>query len=404
MSHLKRNNLIRKSQHGFMPNKSCATNLLVFLETVTKAVDEGKNVDVIYLDFAKAFDLVPRQRLLEKLKAHGVSGPLLRWIGDWLKGRRQRVVLNGKASGWVNVTSGVPQGSILGPILFTIFINDLDEEVVEKVKVLLKFADDTKMGHIIDSEESWRSLQDALDSLCNWAERWEMKFNVEKCHVLHLGRTNERRIYSMNGTQLITTEMEKDIGVLVCENLKPSKQCEKAARTAQGVLTQVLRTLSYRDRTVLPKIYVQYVRPHLEFAIQAWAPWQQGDINLIEDVQRRMVRQVTGLQGWTNEERLDELRMVTLEKRRRAQDLVQAHKILREVDDVDSRTWFERPDQNQHRTRTAEWGLRQSGHPPRLELRKNFFSQRVVTEWNNLPGPMRSTKSLNEFKSSLYNE
>ena len=404
MSHLKRNNLIRKSQHGFMPNKSCATNLLVFLETVTKAVDEGKNVDVIYLDFAKAFDLVPRQRLLEKLKAHGVSGPLLRWIGDWLKGRRQRVVLNGKASGWVNVTSGVPQGSILGPILFTIFINDLDEEVVEKVKVLLKFADDTKMGHIIDSEESWRSLQDALDSLCNWAERWEMKFNVEKCHVLHLGRTNERRIYSMNGTQLITTEMEKDIGVLVCENLKPSKQCEKAARTAQGVLTQVLRTLSYRDRTVLPKIYVQYVRPHLEFAIQAWAPWQQGDINLIEDVQRRMVRQVTGLQGRTYEERLDELGMVTLEKRRRAQDLVQAHKILHEVDDVDSRTWFERPDQNQHRTRTAEWGLRQSGHPPRLELRKNFFSQRVVTEWNNLPGPMRSTKSLNEFKSSLYNE
>ena len=187
----------------------------------------------------------------------------------------------------------MPQGSILGPILFTIFINDLDEEVVEKVKVLLKFADDTKMGHIIDSEESWRFLQDALDSLCNWAERWEMKFNVEKCHVLHLGRTNERRIYSMNGTQLITTEMEKDIGVLVCENLKPSKQCEKAARTAQGVLTQVLRTLSYRDRTVLPKIYVQYVRPHLEFAIQAWAPWQQGDINLIEDVQRRMVRQVT---------------------------------------------------------------------------------------------------------------
>ena len=112
-----------------------------------------------------------------------------------------------------------------------------------------------------------------------------------------------------------------------------------------------------------------------------------------------MVRQVTALQGRTYKEKLDELGMVTLVRRRRAQDLVQAHKILQEVHDVDSRTWFERPDQNQHRTRTAEWGLRESGHPPRLELRKNFFSQRVMTEWNNLPGPIRSTISLNEIKS-----
>ena len=397
MSHLKRNKLIRNTQHGFMPNKSCTTNLLAFLESVTKAVDEGKNVDVIYLDFAKAFDLVPRQRLLEKLKAHGIDNSLLKWIGDWLKDRRQRVVLNGKASGWTHVKSGVPQGSILGPILFTIFINDLDEEVVEKVMVLLKFADDTKIGHIIDSEESWRSLQAALDLLCTWADKWEMRFNVEKCHALHLGRTNERRPYSMNGRKLETTDMEKDIGVLICDNLKPSKQCEKAARTAQGVLSQVLRALSYRDRTVLPKIYAQYVRPHLEFAIQAWAPWQRGDIELLENVQRRMIRQVTGLQGRTYEERLGELGMETLERRRRAQDLVQAHKIIHEVDDVDSKVWFERQDQN--RTRASEWGLRQSGHPPRLEIRRNFFSQRVVPEWNNLPGSMRSLASQKQFRT-----
>ena len=399
MSHLKRNNLVKKSQHGFMPNKSCTTNLLAFLEAVTKAVDEGKDVDVIYLDFAKAFDLVPRQRLLVKLKAHGVDGNLLAWIGDWLKDRKQKVVLNGCSSSWIHVLSGVPQGSILGPILFTIFINDLDEEVVEKVKVLLKFADDTKIGNIVDNDESWKSLQDALDCLCTWAANWEMKFNVDKCHVLHLGRNNKRRPYVMHGKQLETSEMEKDIGVLVSDSLKPGMQCEKAARTAQGVLTQVLRALSYRDRTVLPKIFVQYVRPHLEFAIQAWAPWQRGDIELLESVQKRMVRQVTGLQGKTYEERLAELKMETLERRRRAQDLVQAHKIIHGVDDVNSSIWFEQPDQNQHRTRGSDWGLRHSGRPPRLEMRKHFFSQRVVPEWNNLPGPIRSTKSLTEFKS-----
>ena len=128
-----------------------------------------------------------------KLKAHGVDGNLLAWIGDWLKDRKQKVVLNGCSSSWIHVLSGVPQGSILGPILFTIFINDLDEEVVEKVKVLLKFADDTKIGNIVDNDESWKSLQDALDCLCTWAANWEMKFNVDKCHVLHLGRNNKRR-------------------------------------------------------------------------------------------------------------------------------------------------------------------------------------------------------------------
>ena len=115
----------------------------------------------------------------------------------------------------------------------------------------------------------------------------EMKFNVDKCHVLHLGRNNKRRPYVMHGKQLETSEMEKDIGVLASDSLKPGMRCEKAARTAQGVLTQVLRALSYRDRTVLPKILVQYVRPHLEFAVQAWAPWQRGDIELLENACRR---------------------------------------------------------------------------------------------------------------------
>ena len=139
-----------------MPKKSCATNLLEFLEKVTKAVDEGRDVDVIYLDFAKAFDLVPKHRLLEKLKAHGFGGQVLKWIAEWLTGRKQRVVVNGKFSSWAWVTSGVPQGSILGPVLFAIFINDIDDDVADKILFILKFADDTKLGNIVEEEEGRR--------------------------------------------------------------------------------------------------------------------------------------------------------------------------------------------------------------------------------------------------------
>ena len=177
MDFLTRNKLIRKSQHGFMPAKSCTTNLLEFLEVATRVVDEGNNMDVVYLDFSKAFDLVPRKRLLSKLKAHGFGGPLLNWIDKWLRDRKQRVVLNGKASSWATVKSGVPQGSILGPILFAIFVNDLEDEI--EVTVLVKFADDTKLGQEIKSREDCEQLQLALNALERWAARWGMSFNTE---------------------------------------------------------------------------------------------------------------------------------------------------------------------------------------------------------------------------------
>ena len=169
MEHLLRNNLLTSSQHGFMPNRSCCTNLLEFFETVTSVIDQGDPFDVIFLDFAKAFDKVPKERLLEKLRAHGVGGELLAWIRAWLSGRKQRVVLNGECSNWEEVLSGVPQGSVLGPPLFTVFINDLDF-AVKFIELLKKFADDTKLGQTA-TREGQEKLQRALDMLCEWAHQ-----------------------------------------------------------------------------------------------------------------------------------------------------------------------------------------------------------------------------------------
>ena len=156
VGHLKENKLIHNSQHEFMKNRSCLTNLLQFLETVTDYIDRGYPVDVIYLNFQKDFDKVPHRRLIHKLTAHGIGGKVLNWIRDWLSGREQRVVLLGSTSTWSPIKSGVPQGSVLGPVLFYIYINDIDDVVSSKI---LKFADDTKLYRAATNQDDREILR-----------------------------------------------------------------------------------------------------------------------------------------------------------------------------------------------------------------------------------------------------
>ena len=251
-----------------MPGKSCATNLVEFMDTVTRAADEGKAVDIFYLDFAKAFDKVPRQRLLNKMRAKGIHAGIIKWIEAWLTGRTQRVTVQGELSEECEVESGVPQGTVLGPTLFTIYIDDLETEIERrKLEVLVKkFADDTKGAKIIQKQEDNHKLQEALDCLCEWADKWGMSFNYGKCKIMHIGKNNPRHEYFMRGNKLTTTEEERDVGVIFTSNLKPSAQCSKAAGCATSVLNQLKRNFHFRDRHIFVNLYKQYVRPHLEFS------------------------------------------------------------------------------------------------------------------------------------------
>ena len=203
----------------------------------------------------------------------------------------------------------------------------------------------------------------------------------------------------MNSQELAVTTEEKDMGVLMSQNLKPAAQCQKAAKTAQAILAQISRTFHFRDRHIFIRLYKQYVRPHLEFATQAWSPWGEADKKCLEDVQRRAVKMVSGLSSTIYEERLAELGLTTLEERRHQSDMQQAYKITTGKDHVANLLEPAAAGSRATRSTAEPTNLKLQGG--RLEIRRNFFSQRVPAQWNNIPVEIRAARTVKQFKA-LY--
>lgn len=393
VGHVTRQKLLTAQQHGFIRKKSCLSNLLCFLDEITKRIDKGQRVEVCYLDFQKAFDSVNHRFLLAKLESFQLGKGLIGWIEKFLVGRQINVVVEGERSQSGVPTSGVPQGSVLGPLLFLLFVNDL---ALQLENPCYMFADDLKIvGRPTDE-----SVQRDLDRLFAWSIAWQLPLNIAKCQ--HLTKEQQGSHSRMLGpaegqTALPVTAVARDLGVAISNTFKPTAQSAAANQKANRALHQLRRAVSSREPEVVVPLYKVFVRPHLEYCVQAWSPYLKKDINRIERTQRRFTRWFVYLRGIPYEERLKRLNLFSMKRRRMRGDLIEAFRLLK---------GFSMPGEQPLLHLKVSRDLRGNGMKLRKEhvsssQRANFFSVRVVNHWNKLPRDIVSANTIPEFKRKL---
>lgn len=360
-------------------------------------IDSGGCVDVVYVDYAKAFDKVAHRRLIKKMRGYGISEEILNWTQSFLCGRRQRVTVNGEDSQWADVLSGVPQGSVLGPVLFICYINDLPEEIHTNVKL---FADDTKVYADVSESSNGQKLQEDISRLDDWAKKWQLSFNSRsKCKVMHIRNNNTKRKYKMQQEQelvdLETTEIEKDIGVHVDKELKFDRHVEIQCGKANKILGMIRRSFTYIDKDSMKKLYTALIRPILEYGHVVTYPRFKKSATLLESVQHRATKMVPELHDLEYEDRRREMDLQSLYYRRDRGDMIECYKMTHNSYEITP--ILKRDEETTRRGHSLKLKFTHS----KKEVRHHYFSLRVVSKWNSLPESLVSAPSLNSFKNRL---
>ncbi len=397
-NHLDKYNILSIFQHGFRYLHSCETQLLLTLHDLLFERDNNTQIDLAILDFSKAFDTVPHNHLLSKLRHYGINGSIHTWISTFLKCRTQCVVVDGVKSESVTVDSGVPQGTVLGPLLFLLHINDLPQSVTSTVRL---FADDCLLYRPIHSTADQISLQTDLDRLHSWGITWGMRFNAKKCNIMTISRSKSplTKFYHLSGQVLEEVNMAKYLGVNISQDLSWTSHIASVAQRGNYSLAFLRRNLKGCPAELKQLGYNSLVRSLLEYSAPIWDPHYAKDIQKIEKVQRRAARFVTNNYDWSCSVTgmMKKLGWKTLKDRRRELRLSLLYKIVNEKVAIQSDTLLTKADA---RTRSShQHKYRQ--YTCNTNSFKSSFIPRTIPEWNALPAGVIEAPNTGAFKAAV---
>ena len=331
------NTFLHNRQHGFRRGMSCETQLCATFHDLAKSMETSHTTHAVILDFKKAFDKVPHSLLLQKLRMiPDVDSQIVNWIQDFLSKRKQRVVLKGNISSELPVTSGVPQGSVLGPTLFLVYINDLPSAVNCKVSL---YADDTLLYQQVDSSSDALAFQDNIDALHQWSRNWNMPFNETKCHAISFGGQKQLDLptYKLGNTILEWAGETKYLGVTMQTDLKFNQHIAEKTMKASKILGAIKHTLHDAPKNGRLLAYTSLCRPIMEYADTLWDPCSKQTIESMEMVQRRAVRFIDRLSGRVSvSEARSKLGLSPLQDRRKSHRLSLLMRILQDEDHHDA--------------------------------------------------------------------
>ena len=398
--------LLSTKQFGFRHGRTVDDQLLLVYNDVSCWLDSGKAVDIVFFDFAKAFDTVSHGLLLAKLRHLGVSGSVFNWLSDFLVDRTMQVSVSGLHSTRKRVDSGVPQGSVLGPLLFLIYVNYLPASVsnncvffADDLKIYLKLHHHSSLDLALDLS----GCQSDIDAIAATAESWGLKLNPEKCAVLRLSRgssewSNTVPPYTLNGSILNVVSSQKDLGVLIDNKLLFHSHIASIVSKASGLSVNLLRSTLCRSADFMVPLFISHIRPLLDFASTIWNTGYLGDLRLLESVQRRWTKKIAGMEELSYAERLTMLNLYSIRGRLLRADLLKCWKVFHGKCGVQPADLFVMaPDVG---TRGHRFKLAHTHSS--LECRRRFFSLRCVASWNALPDGLVSLDSVEAFKRGLH--
>jgi len=382
---------------------------LEHFDNVLKILCSGDEVDVIYLDYAKAFDKVDHNILLAKLNKIGVKGKMLSWLKSFLLGREQTVVVEGNKSRPQKVRSGVPQGTVLGPILFILYINDQLEMLRHCLAKI--FADDTKLIGRISDMVTKEGLQDDLLSVIAWACTNNMQLNETKFEVLNytLNRSQWLRTlplhtdnyiyYTSEGVPLEPVSTVRDLGVLVSSDRSWSNHIAKAVGSARTMAAWILSVFSDRSQLLMVTLYKSMVRCRLEYCSPLWNPTKVGEIKSLERIQREFTRKISGCKGLNYWERLQKLKLMSLQRRRERYMIIQVWKIIR--GEAPNSTAMEFKENGRLGVRAIVPSIPRTAQCSVRTDYEHSFGYRAAQLWNILPKTVKEASTIDQFKITL---